>query len=58
MLAGLYRSRAGTTDMENEKLIQELTDALLWALNQIDDDLDPDHQAALEAAYQLVGVQP
>lgn len=44
--------------MENEKLIQELRDALLWALNQIEDDLDPDHQAALAAAYQLVGVQP
>ena len=28
----------------------EVTDALRWALNQIEDDLDPDHQAALDAA--------
>lgn len=38
--------------------IKELKDALLWSLNQIEDDLDPDHQAALAASYQLVGVQP
>lgn len=44
--------------MDQSALIQELMDALLWALNQIEDDLDPDHQAALAAAYQLVGVDP
>ena len=27
-----------------------LLDALRWALDQLDDDLDPDHQAALAAA--------
>lgn len=31
----------------------ELRDALRWALNQIEDDLDPDHQAALAAALEL-----
>jgi|SanBayMetagenome_1026888.scaffolds.fasta_scaffold68059_2 hypothetical protein len=34
--------------------IQHLRDALLWALCQIEDDLDPDHQAALAAAHALV----
>lgn len=28
----------------------DLADALRWALDQIEDDLDPDHQAALAAA--------
>lgn len=32
----------------------ELLDALRWALDQIEDDLDPDHQAALSAAQNLV----
>lgn len=27
-----------------------VTDALRWALQQIEDDLDPDHQAAMDAA--------
>jgi len=31
----------------------ELLVALRWALEQIDDDLDPDHQAALAAAREL-----
>jgi hypothetical protein len=41
----------------NAKLIaaaSELLDALRWALDQIEDDLDPDHQAALSAAENLV----
>jgi hypothetical protein len=41
----------------NAKLIAaapELLDALRWALDQIEDDLDPDHQAALSAAENLV----
>lgn len=29
---------------------EELADALRWALGQIEDDLDPGHQAALTAA--------
>jgi hypothetical protein len=32
----------------------ELLEALKWALDQINDDLDPDHQAALEAAHAVV----
>jgi len=31
-----------------------LLSALEWALTQIDDDLDPDHQAALNAARAMV----
>jgi hypothetical protein len=34
--------------------IGELVDALSWALDQIDDDPDPDHIAALAAARALV----
>ena len=34
--------------------IGELVDALRWALDQIDDDPDPDHIAALAAARALV----
>ena len=34
--------------------IGELVDALSWALDQIDDDPDPDHIAALAAARELV----
>lgn len=29
----------------------DVTDSLRWALDQIQDDLDPDHQAALDAAH-------
>jgi hypothetical protein len=29
----------------------DLLDALDWALRQIEDDLDPDHQAAFDAAF-------
>jgi hypothetical protein len=35
-------------------LSPNLAEALEWALNQIDDDLDPDHQAALAAAWQTL----
>jgi hypothetical protein len=35
--------------------IAELEAALSWAIDQIDDDLDPDHQAALQRARELVG---
>ena len=40
--------------MDQATLIQQLKDALLWALLQIEDDLDPDHQAALSQARSLV----
>ena len=31
--------------------MDNVLDALEWALAQIEDSLDPDHQAALEAAH-------
>jgi hypothetical protein len=40
--------------MSDKQLIGELAAALQWALDQIEDDLDPDHQAALEAAHATV----
>ena len=40
--------------MHDDAYIQSLKDALLWALAQIEDSLDLDHQAALEAAYSLL----
>lgn len=38
--------------------LMQLRDALRWALGQIEDDLDPDHQAALEAARSLIADAP
>lgn len=35
-------------------LAPDLLDALRWALDQIEDSLDPDHQAALAAAHALI----
>jgi len=32
----------------------DLLDALDWALRQIEDDLDPDHQAAFDAAHSTL----
>jgi len=40
--------------MHDPAYVQSLKYALLWALTQIEDSLDPDHQAALEAAYALL----
>ena len=34
--------------------IERLETALRWALEQIEDDLDPDHQAALADAWSLL----
>jgi len=34
--------------------VERLEVALRWALDQLDDDLDPDHQAALDDAWSLV----
>jgi hypothetical protein len=44
-------------DAANARLIAtapELLDALRWALDQIDDDLDLDHQAAMNAARAAI----
>lgn len=37
-----------------EKHVFDLRDALQWALDQIDDDPDPEHKAALAAARELL----
>jgi hypothetical protein len=34
--------------------VERLETALRWALDQLDDDLDPDHQAALADAWALL----
>jgi hypothetical protein len=34
--------------------VERLEAALRWALDQLDDDLDPDHQAALADAWALL----
>lgn len=36
------------------RLLPELVSALRWALSQIEDDLDPDHRAALTAARKVL----
>ena len=40
--------------MTDEDLIAELRAALAWALKQIEDSLDLDHQAALAGARKLL----
>jgi hypothetical protein len=37
-----------------DRLIFELADALEWALEQVEDDLDLDHRAAVEAARKTL----
>ena len=37
-----------------DRLILELADALEWALEQVEDDLDLDHRAAVEAARKTL----
>jgi hypothetical protein len=46
-------SDMGRENLANARLISsapDLLDALDWALRQIEDDIDPDHQAAFDAA--------
>lgn len=48
---------AKTFDPSAARLIAaapDLLDALDWALRQIEDDLDPDHQAAFDAAQSTL----
>ncbi len=47
----------GGNTLANARLISfapDLLDALDWALRQIEDDLDPDHQAAFDAALSTL----
>ena len=39
---------------EQARLLPELVDALRWTLSQIEDDMDPDHRAALAAARKVL----
>ena len=51
----IYAARAEAN--ANARLIAKAPDlkaALAWALDQIEDDLDPDHQAALAHARSLL----
>lgn len=36
------------------RLLPELVGALRWSLSQIEDDMDPDHRAALTAAHKVL----
>ena len=48
---------AKTFDPSAARLIAaapDLLEALDWALRQIEDDLDPDHQAAFDAAHSTL----
>lgn len=36
------------------RLLPELVDALRWALSQVEDDMDPDHRAALTGARKVL----
>jgi hypothetical protein len=50
-------SDMGRENLANARLISsapDLLDALDWALRQIEDDLDPDHQAAFDAALSTL----
>lgn len=36
------------------RLLPDLVGALRWSLSQIEDDMDPDHRAALTAAHKVL----
>lgn len=38
------------------RLLPDLVSALRWALSQIEDDMDPDHRAALAAARKVLAL--
>lgn len=57
VITNLGNHYAKTFDPSAARLIAaapDLLDALDWALRQIEDDLDPDHQAAFDAAHSTL----
>lgn len=57
VITNLGNHYAKTFDPSAARLIAvapDLLDALDWALRQIEDDLDPDHQAAFNAAQSTL----
>jgi hypothetical protein len=56
-----YRQRMAAlqvieTARAQARLLPELMDALRWALSQVEDDMDPDHRAALTAARKVLAL--
>lgn len=57
VITNLGNHYAKTFDPSAARLIAvapDLLEALDWALRQIEDDLDPDHQAAFDAAHSTL----
>lgn len=53
----IFDEGRGNVSRANAALIAsapELLDALIWAVDQIEDSLDPDHQEALEACKATI----
>lgn len=50
-MAALHVIEAART---HARLFPDLVEALRWALSQVEDDLDPDHRAALTAARKVL----
>jgi hypothetical protein len=50
----VYTDTRNPSDAQLIAAAPDLLAALQWALRQIEDDLDPDHQAALEQAHAAI----
>ena len=54
-----YRQRMAALQViesarSHARLLPDLVSALRWALSQVEDDMDPDHRAALTAARKVL----